>query len=458
MTLPAEAPPLKKKFRFHAQQMLAQELMASDCTDIGVGGGARSGKTFNFIYAIVTRALRAPKTRHAIIRFRQNAVIKSVVMDTFPNVMEKCYPGLYNERNLNKTLWFYTLPNGSEIWFGGLDDKEQVEKILGTEFITMYFNESSQIPYQSISTALTRLAQVHPELAQKAYYDFNPPGKKHWTYVLFIDKKNPATGKPLLKPMDYGFLFMNPMDNRENLSRAFLERLDALPPKERKRYFLGQFGEASQDSLWTEELYEQQRFLPSVTRKLPDMVRVIVAVDPSGCEGEEDTRSDEIGIVVMGLGTDNNGYLLEDLTGRYGPSTWGDIVSGAYERHRADSVIGERNYGGAMVSHVIATANDKIPVKLVTASRGKVVRAAPVAALYQKGRIFHVGYFPEMEEQGLNFFPNGYQGMKSPDRKDALVWGATELFSALVSAPEGEGDWTPPGVLVPARAASAHRR
>ena len=449
-----------KKFTLTAQQNLAMQLLTSDATDIALGGGSRSGKTFLLVYAVVTRALLEPNSRHCILRFRQNAIIQAIVMDTFPKVMELAYPGVYDPKMLNKTWWFYTMPNGSEIWFGGLDDKERVEKILGNEYATMYFNECSQIPWQSIKLALTRLAQK-TKLSLKAYYDFNPPSKRHWTFKVFLDHVSPETNKPQLRPMDYGFLYMNPVDNKENLDPKYLERLDALPEKERKRFYLGQFSEENNDALWTEEIIEVCRFLPDEKNVLPDMVRVVVAVDPSGCEGDEDERSDEIGIVVVGLGTDGKGYLLADYSGHFGPSTWAQVTADAFENHLADCVVAEANYGGAMVKHTIATANDKIPVKMVTATRGKVVRATPVAALYdvKAQKIKHVGFFPEIEEQMCGFYPDGYKGLKSPDRADAVIWAITELFPGLVKAIlDPEHAWRPPQILSNPNRASAYQR
>lgn len=443
-----------KKFKRTAQQDLAMHILGSDATDIGLGGGARSGKTFILVYAVVSRALAVAHSRHCILRFRQNSVIRSVVMDTFPKVMDLCYPGVYDAKMLNKTWWYYTMPNGSEIWFGGLDDKERVEKILGNEYATILFNECSQIPWQSVKLALTRLAQKIG-LRLKAYYDFNPPSKRHWTCKVFIDRVSPETNRPVIKPESYAFLYMNPLDNAENLEIVYLERLDALPEKERKRFFLGQFSEEDNDALWTDEVLDYSRHLT----ELPDMVRIIIAVDPSGCEGDEDFRSDEIGIVVGGLGVDGKGYLMADLSGHYGPSEWARIVADAFENYMADRVVAESNYGGAMVQHTIATANEDIPVTMVRATRGKVVRAEPVSALYdiKDNRIKHAGHFPEIEEQLCSFYPDGYKGLKSPDRADAVIWLFTELFPGLVKAVRDPSkDWQPGKVLKNARLASAY--
>ena len=455
MTLaPAEARPFK-----HTQQQLkALDVLSSDASDCGLGGGSRSGKTFLLCYAVATRALMFPNSRHAILRFRQNAIIKAVVRDTFPKMMALCYPGVYYEKDLNKTDWFWKAPNGSEVWFGGLDDKERVENILGNEYCTIYFNECSQIPWQSVKLALTRLAQKVPGCKLKSYYDFNPPSKRHWTYRYFIERASPDTGKPLLSPMSVAFLFMNPLDNQENLDPAYLQRLDEMPEKERKRFFLGQFADEDNDALWTDELLDAHRTLDA--KDLPDMARLVIAVDPSGASDDDpDTRSDEIGIIVAGLGVDGRGYLLEDLSGKYGPSTWSKIVGDAFQRHGADAVVAESNFGGAMVKYTIEAGNhsgENINIKLVNASRGKVVRAEPIAALYARGKISHVGYYPEAEDQLCSFYPDGYKGMRSPDRGDAVVWAFTELFPGMTKDLGSRAGWRPPEVRANSNNASAY--
>ena len=168
----------------------------------------------------------------------------------------------------------------------------------------------------------------------------------------------------------------------------------------------------------------------------PDLVRIVVAVDPSGSGDIDNADNDAIGICVAGLGTDGNAYLLEDCTVKAGPATWGKVATSAYERHKADVIVGEGNYGGAMVKHVIQTARPRTPYKEVTATRGKVVRAEPISALYENGKVRHVGYFRELEDELSGFSTVGYVGGKSPNRADAMIWAMTELFPGMVAEPK----------------------
>lgn len=426
-------------FALTAKQEEANKLLGSDAMHLMLFGGSRSGKTFLLLRAILIRALAVPNSRHLITRFRFNHIKASIIYDTLPKVMDLCFPGVDQHCHLDKVDWFYRLPNGSELWFGGLDDKERTEKILGQEYATIMFNECSQIPRVSKDMALTRLAQK-TKLRLKAYYDCNPPNDGHWTAKLFINKRSPEDNRPLTNPQDYVSLLMNPKDNQDNLAPEYLKSLDSLPARLRARFRDGIFVKAADNALWSIDTVDKSRIIDGL---VPEMRRIVIAVDPSGCEGSEDKRSDEIGITVCGLGSDGHAYILEDLSGRYSPAEWGQAVVTAYDRHMADCVVGETNFGGAMVQANIKAAcaalhHTPIPFKKVTASRGKAVRAEPVAALYEQGKVHHVGYLPQLEEQMLAMTTAGYMGEKSPDRLDSMVWGTSELFPAITKPAKPE--------------------
>ncbi|TFH50593.1 MAG: hypothetical protein E4H01_01990 [Lysobacterales bacterium] len=210
----------------------------------------------------------------------------------------------------------------------------------------------------------------------------------------------------------------------------------------------------SEGALWTEELLAQNRVLGQEGQRLPQWLRVVIAVDPSGTKGPEDKRSDEVGIMVCTLGTDVHGYLIEDLSVKAKPEIWGQIVAEAYERHAADRVYGESNYGGDMVRAVVHAQDDRIPYEAVNATRGKEVRAEPISALYEQHRIHHVGHFPEVEDQLMAMTVHGYTGLKSPDRADALVWGFTGLFPKMVK--KDSQPMIPPNINVAPRSSRAH--
>jgi phage terminase large subunit-like protein len=418
------------------RQLQAQQIIAGSATHTILYGGSRSGKTFLLTRNVCMRALKAPNSRHAILRFRFNAIKASVVMDTFPKVMKLAFPGV--KYTLSKTDWFAEFENGAQIWFAGLDDKERTEKILGMEFVTIYLNEASQIPQGSRDIAVTRLAQqvnqvigdnVSP-LKPRMFYDCNPPSKVHWTYRLFVEKRDPDTKQPLNNPADYAYFQINPQDNAENISAGYLDTLKNLSARLQKRFLKGEFADATPNALFTDELIEQYRVIDGV---LPEFVRVVVGVDPSGSDDADNADNDAIGIIVGALGVDGKAYLLEDCTVKAGPATWGRVATTAFDRHQADIIVGEQNYGGAMVKATIQTARPRTPYKSVSAARGKAVRAEPFSALYENGKICHVGEFPDLEDELVAFSTFGYVGEKSPNRADAWIWVLAELFPGLVS-------------------------
>lgn len=424
------------------KQREANRLLAGPARNIMLRGGSRSGKTFLLVRALIQRAINAPGSRHVIFRFRFNHAKTSIWADTMPKVLKLCFPTL--RARFDKTDFYLDLPNGSQIWIGGLDDKERVEKILGAEYVTLYFNESSQIPWGSIETAMSRLAQkceLAPEIAKatgkthlslKAYFDCNPPSKLHWSYQLFRAKMKPGTKEPLPQPDDYAEMKINPDDNRDNLPAEYFEVLDSMSAAKRQRFKDGEWASEVNGALWSLEsrTASDGRVMPGLdtlrVKEAPDLRRIVVAVDPSGTKGDD--SGDDVGIVVAGLGVDGQAYVIEDATCQMSPEGWGRRAVDMYHRHNADRIVGEKNFGGDMVRFVVSTADKKAAYRDVNATRGKIVRAEPIAALYEQGKVHHVGEFADLEDQMCNFTASGYVGEGSPDRADALVWALTELM------------------------------
>ena len=213
------------------------------------------------------------------------------------------------------------------------------------------------------------------------------------------------------------------MDNAANLAPSFMKAVI-------DRYSGTRLGRQELDAemlddvpgaLWTRNMLDETRI-----KDQPNCRRIVVAVDPSGTAGDD--GGDDVGIVIAGLGIDGRGYVLGDWSCNLSPDGWGRRVGEAYGHYKADRIVAERNFGGAMVEAVIKAVDKKLPVTLVTASRGKVARAEPIAALYEQGRVSHVGSFAQLEDQLCSMTPSGYMGDNSPDRADALVWALSELM------------------------------
>ena len=225
------------EYKPNPRQRELAKAMQTDARHVMALGGGRSGKTFQIVRSIIIRASKT-KSRHCILRLNFNHAKTSIWMDTLGKVLKVCFPNL--PVTWNKSDYYISLNNGSEVWIAGLDDEKRVEKILGKEYSTIYFNECSQIPYKSVQVALTRLAEKS-DLKKKAFYDMNPPGKKHWSYWLFIKKLDPIDNIPV-DPGKYISVLMNPKDNLENIDPEYIsEILDNMPEAQRRRFRDGEF-------------------------------------------------------------------------------------------------------------------------------------------------------------------------------------------------------------------------
>lgn len=411
-------------------------------------GGSRSSKTTLFVKHIVRRALLADASRHVMFRFRGVAARQSLRLDTLPKVCRMCFPKLRVEYHDGDG--YATFPNGSELWWGGLDEKERVDKVLGLEFATIFLNEVSQIRYATVLTVRTRLAQVarvHDgrRLSQQELMDLNPVGKSHYTYrehILHIDPENRRPLEADFVQKDMYHEFLSPLDNAANLDPRYIAGLARAPARFKKRYYLGQYAEDVEGALWPIEALDHAR---ATTDEIPETLdRCTVAIDPSGTAGVEDSGSDDVGIVAagrQGTGERSIGWLLEDATCNEPPRIWARRAINLYDKWGADHIVAEANFGGAMVKEVIdATARSMNrvlpPVQLVTASRGKAIRAEPVSVLigeliddeWNGCRIRHVGEYPELEDELMSFSRHGYMGERSPNRADAYVWAFTDLM------------------------------
>lgn len=221
-------------------------------------------------------------------------------------------------------------------------------------------------------------------------------------------------------------------DNSANLAASALEQLKAKYEGTRlgRQELYAEVLEDIEGALWTRDWFDKHRI-----KAAPQLKRVVVAIDPSGARSAFDEKSDSIGVVVAGKGADGRAYVLADRSLKASPAEWGRVAVRAYQEFQADRIIAERNYGGAMVEHVIRTTNPSVPFTEVVASRGKAVRAEPVAALYEQGRVSHVGAFDALEDQACMMTTEGYLGEGSPDRLDAMVWALTELMLGEIHKP-----------------------
>ena len=233
--------------------------------------------------------------------------------------------------------------------------------------------------------------------------------------------------KALLERDDCTVTTGSTFENENNLAESALRMLQeryegtALGRQELYAEVIEQFDGA----LWTPGMIEEGR-LHRETEK--ELTKIIVAIDPAVTAKK---NSDETGIVVVGRDALGDYYVLEDISGRYTPDKWARIAINAYYDWNADRIVAEVNNGGDLVERLLRSIDNTIPYRSVHATRGKILRAEPISALYEQKRVHHIGVFDELESQMCTYTG---EGQSSPDRLDALVWGLTELNKSTGNA------------------------
>lgn len=401
-----------------------------------LAGGSSSGKTFLNVECVFTRALYT-KSRHVIFRKTLNAAKRSLWYETIPDVFSLCYPQLKKDIDyrMNKADWYIEFNNGSMIWLAGLDDGERLDKILGSRYSTILLSEASEMSFHHVDTIKSRLGEKSG-LNLKMLFDCNPPSKKHWIYKLFIEKRQPDDNKGLPPDVasDYGFLYMNPNDNRENLPDQYFRILDGMSRRKRIRFRDGMFSDDTEGALWSSDVINAAQ-LSKEDREtwMTNAPLTVVALDPNAAEdrkpGQEFT-ADEAGIIVMSKDTplrnnEGNAVVEADYSGELSATEWARKAVWAYQYHDANCIVAEVNQGGALVANALKAENSTVPVVTVRASKGKHTRAEPVVTLYENEKIKHMPGLDKLEDELLEWVP----GIgPSPNRLDAAVWGATYLF------------------------------
>lgn len=229
-------------------QSKALEILKSSAKYIMLYGGSQSGKTRIILEWIVRMCLHYPGMRAIATRAKFAHAKASLWQQTLQEVLDS-YRKKYPDENLfelNQTDHYVKFANGSLLFIAGLDDKERTEKILGRGFAIIYFNECSQIrsttDYRYISSnVFSRLSQKIKGFDNKFVFDENPPEPTHWTHKMFIEHADPVTDEPLANPELYKSMRMNPLDNVDNLTESYIETLEAMPERERRRFLYGEF-------------------------------------------------------------------------------------------------------------------------------------------------------------------------------------------------------------------------
>lgn len=379
-----------------------------------IRGGRGSGKSWGVARALLILGAQTP---HRILCTReyQNSIAESVhklLADQIDDL------GLSRFYEVQKTV--ITGLNGTSFTFAGLH--HNINSIKSMEAISIAWCEEAQtIPKASWDILIPTVRQPKSEI----WLSWNPNLEEDETYQRFVMSPPPGTIDIQANWSDNPWFPETLRDEKDYLKSVDYNAYLNVWEGECRQIVDGAFWTMQQIAALRDPAHpteDERQILISTFR------RIVVAVDPSGCSGKDDERSDEVGIVVAGLGRDGIGRILEDRSGRYSPDGWGTEAIRLYDRWKADRIVAESNYGGAMVEHTIRTARPNAPITLVQASRGKTVRAEPIAALYEQGKCRHVGHFPELERQMCLFSASGYKGPRSPDRADAAIWAMHNLM------------------------------
>jgi len=417
------------KFKKTAKQTEATRLVIDHGKSL-FAGGSRSGKSALAVYLTFVRAAKCP-SRHSIARQIMRDAVNKLGLDTIPTVLDLAFPDL--PVKLDRSKWYWTLPNGSEVWLNGLDDAgDRDARILGSEYSTLVFDECDQMNYNSILLARTRLAQLN-KLNKREIFCCNPPSTSSWVYRLFVDKVDPIDRKPIVNPDDYGLLMINPADNLKNIDPNYLSMLETLPKAQRDRFLHGLWGNDSMTVLWRREWMGDHRIdsIPVDDEGNNPFTRIVIGVDPAGSANR---KSDETGIAVMAMDRYRHYYVIHSEGVKMSPEGWGRRVVELYKMWGADVCVVEKNYGGDMTRSTIHAVDPAVRVELVTASKGKSIRAEPISALYEQGMVHHVGQHDQLEDE-LMLFDIVNPPKDSPNIADAAIWGLSHLSGGGIISP-----------------------
>ena len=338
----------------------------------------------------------------------------AIVAPTFGDVRDTCAEGpsgivaILREygvlENYNRSMGEIILNNKSRI---KLFSAEEPDRLRGPNFHGGWFDE---------------MAAMNPEAWDQ--YKFALRLGTHPQTVVTTTPRPTKIIKAMASRDDTFVVRGSTFDNAANLAPAALAELRLRYEGTRlgRQELYGEIIDDNPGALWNRANLDEHR-----VEAHPPLMRVVVAIDPAVTSGED---SDSTGIVVAGVSNDGQYYVLEDLTIKASPDGWTRTAVNAYHNHKADRIVAETNNGGDMIEHLIRQVDPSVSFRKVTATRGKIVRAEPIAALSEQGRLHLVGKYPELEDQLCNFT---HESKDSPDRLDAMVWGITDLMATANS-------------------------
>ena len=373
----------------------------------GAKGGRGSGKSHFFAEALVEQALVEDGLRAICVREVQKTLAQSsklLIEDKIKKLDVSYRFGVFRDH--------ITTPGKGVLIFQGMQDHtaESVKSLEG--FKIAWWEEAQTASARSLELLRPTIRAPGSEL----WFTWNPRNASDPVDQLLCGVQPPP---------DAIIVKANYSDNPFFPPELEQEReFDARSKPERYGHiWLGEFEPLAIGAIWDRLVLHRNR-----RAEMPPMRRILVSIDPAV---SSTPGSDEHGIIVVGQGADGRGYVLADYSMRGTPDQWARRALAAFDQFGADALVIERNQGGDMCAQTLRTVRPSVRIIEVVATRGKHVRAEPIAALYSLDRISHVGTFAKLEDQMCQMTAGGYEGEGSPDRVDALVWGFTELFPSI---------------------------
>lgn len=381
-------------------------------------GGRGSGKSFALATGLAL-AIQDPGYTVLYTRWTMASARDSIIPEFREKIDRLGIKGITEGvQDINHT-------GGSRILFRGIKTSQgtQTAKLKSLQGVNVWvLDEAEEMPSESVFDVID-LSIRDSRRPCRVILSLNPALRTHWIYRRWF---NGASVQPGTCGVDESsgvtYIHTDYRDNIRNLPADFVKLARECRANNALRYqhvWLGQWVDQREGALWSWESINDNRI---ATDELPDMARVVVAVDPAVTSRED---SDETGIIVAGRGVDGRCYVLADVSGRLTPLEWAQRAVVEYRKHKADRIVAEINQGGEMVEATIRNVDRTVSYLGVHASRGKITRAEPIAALYAQGRVSHVGTHRDLEAEMLTYC--GYDSDASPNRLDAAVWALTEL-------------------------------
>ena len=381
-------------------------------------GAGRSGKSLLVILEMFRFALKYPNTNQIVFRNTLSSAIAGIWNITIPEVIKNFFPALplLDDFKVNKTRYEISFPNGSKISIKGLDNTEKVQKLLSIELQQVFFDEAHLIEFEHFGLIMSRMPQkVGVEYENKVILCANWAAKTHWLKKFFVDKINPDTGAP--HNLSVGMMTSVTADNKTIDAAEYTQTLLSGADRRTRLACAGTgFYDEAEGALWLQEDIKRKDAL-----EIEDYDDIVIGYDPAVSHSKS---SDGHGVCISGK-KDGEYHVLYSWEKIMDVNDCATEICRLYKEFRCSKVVIEVNNGGDFIPSLFAKIDPSVYCETVRATKGKILRAEPIAALYKNNLVYHSQHFQDLEEQMITFTGFG----ASPNSLDALVWALTYLSS-----------------------------